>query len=78
MGFSDLPRASGEEHQKVFESLGWVVRKAGNHITMTHSGHFGVTLSIPNHREVRLGTLKVLVRDAGLTDKQYRTAFDLL
>lgn len=76
MGLSDLPLASGKKHQKVFESLGWVLRRDGNHIIMTHPNHFGVNLSIPNHAEVRKGTLKALVAAAGLTDKQYRDFFN--
>jgi hypothetical protein len=33
-------------------------------------------LSIPDHDEVRLGTLKKLVEVAGLTAKKYRELFD--
>lgn len=76
MGLSDLPLASGKKHQKVFESLGWVLRRDGNHLVMTHPAHFGVNLSIPNHKQVRKGTLKQLVSKAGLTDEQYRVFFD--
>jgi predicted RNA binding protein YcfA (HicA-like mRNA interferase family) len=76
MGLSDLPLASGKEHQKVFEALGWRLRREATHLVMTHSAHPGVHLSIPNHKEVRRGTLKQLVHDAGLTDKQYRVFYD--
>ncbi|MDQ2925841.1 MAG: type II toxin-antitoxin system HicA family toxin [Acidobacteriota bacterium] len=78
MGLSDLPLADGKAHKKVFESLGWIVRKESTHIILTHPAHFGVNLSIPNHREVKRGTLKSLVRDAGLTDQKYRNFFDNL
>lgn len=77
MGISDLPLASGKKHQKVFEALGWILRRDGNHLVMTHAAHLGVTLSIPNHKEVRRGTLKAIVAAAGLTDKQYRQSFDI-
>lgn len=76
MGLSDLPLASGRKHQKVFESLGWVVRRDGNHIVMTHSNVRGVTISIPNHSEVKRETLKSIVRVAGYTDRNYRLYFD--
>ena len=36
----------------------------------------GVTISIPNHSEVKKETLKSIVRAAGYTDKEYRKAFD--
>ena len=78
MGLSDLPLDKGTVHQKVFEAFGWVLRRAGEHIVMTHPSHSGVTLSIPNHREVRRGTLHSLVRSASLTDKQYRAMYDSL
>jgi predicted RNA binding protein YcfA (HicA-like mRNA interferase family) len=76
MGLSDLPLASGVQHQKVFEELGWVLRRDGNHLVMTHPAHPNVNLSIPNHKEVRKQTLKALVRAANLSDKQYRVFFD--
>jgi predicted RNA binding protein YcfA (HicA-like mRNA interferase family) len=76
MGQSDLPLASGKEHQAVFERLGWILRKDSTHLVMTHPNHFGVNLSIPNHKEVRKGTLKSIVAAAKLSDKQYRAIFD--
>ncbi len=78
MGQSDLPLASGKKHQKVFESLGWILRRDASHITMSKPGVAGVTLSIPNHDEVKRGTLHSLVRFAGMTDREYRNAFDKL
>lgn len=76
MALTQLPLASGEQHQEVFESLGWNLRVKGNHIVLTHPHHPQVFLSIPNHREVKRGTLKRIVRDAGLTDEQYAVFFD--
>ncbi len=55
-----------------------MVRRDGNHIVMTHSNVMGVTISIPNHPEVRRETLKSIVRAAGYTDKNYRLYFDAL
>ena len=71
MSFSDLPMASGRAHVKAFCSIGWTVRKRkdGSHIVLTKAGVAAV-LSIPDHKEVRRGTLKELVRDAGLTDAE--------
>jgi hypothetical protein len=37
---------------------------------------YPVLLSIPDHKEVAMGTLKQLVRVAGLTDEEYRKIFD--
>lgn len=47
MSLTDLPLASGQQHKKVFESLGWEVRRDANHIVMTHRNIAGVTISIP-------------------------------
>jgi predicted RNA binding protein YcfA (HicA-like mRNA interferase family) len=76
MGLSELPDASGKKHQKAFQKLGWVTRRAGNHIVMTHPNSFGVTLSIPNHDHVKRPLLQRLIRLAGLTDSVYRKIFD--
>ena len=35
MGISDLPLASGLRHAKVFQKLGWVVRRNSSHIVLT-------------------------------------------
>jgi hypothetical protein len=43
---------------------------------MTHPNIKGVILSILDHREVALGTLRKLVKIAGITDDDYRRAFD--
>jgi len=78
MSFSTLPKACGRDHVKAFKSLGWRERKrkSGSHIILTNPGISGVILSIPDHKEVSLGTLSQLVRAAGLDDEEYRNAFD--
>ena len=74
MALSDLPLASGREHMKVFTSLGWTLRREGEHIVLKKSG-VGM-ISIPNHREVKRQTLRRIIQHAGLTDEEYRDAFD--
>jgi len=78
LGLSDLPRASGLEHVRVFRKFGWMVRREGNHIILTHPDKPRVTLSIPNHPEVKLPLLKRQIQIAGLDDKLYRSVFDSL
>ncbi len=66
-----LPRLSGREVVKVFESWGWVkVRQNGSHIILVKVGQF-VTLSVPDHKEVAAGTLRSLIRYAGLTVEMF-------
>lgn len=73
MGFA-LPVMSGREVVRVFESLGWeVVRQTGSHIIMVKDEEL-VTLSVPDHREVAKGTLRSLIRTAGLTVDEFVAA----
>ena len=76
MSATELPKARGRDHVKVFETLGWTVRrKRGSHIVMTKPGMTTV-LSVPDHKELAIGTLRQLVRAAGMDDGEYRAAFD--
>ena len=62
-----LPRPSGLEVVRVFESFGWQkARQSGSHIVLVREGH-PATLSVPDHKEVAVGTLRSLIRAAGLT-----------
>lgn len=71
---SALPVMSGREVVHIFESLGWeAVRQAGSHIIMTKDREL-VTLSVPDHREVSKGTLRSLIRAAGLTVEEFVAA----
>ena len=72
-----LPRASGLKHVRAFERDGWVIdRIKGSHYIMLKEGH-EATLSIPVHpgEVLNLGTLKGLIRDAGLTNQEYIDLF---
>lgn len=69
-----LPVLSGRDVVRVFESLGWQVsRQSGSHIVMLKEGEMA-TLSIPDHREVAKGTLRSLIRAAGLTLAEFLAA----
>jgi predicted RNA binding protein YcfA (HicA-like mRNA interferase family) len=69
-----LPVLSGREVVRVFESYGWqVARQSGSHIVMVQDGELA-SLSIPDHREVAKGTLRSLIRAAGLTVAEFQAA----
>jgi len=69
-----LPVVSSAQVVKAFERLGWeVVRRKGSHIIMVREGHVA-TLSIPDHKEIARGTLRSLLRAAGLTSEQFLDA----
>ena len=64
---SVLPVLSGRKAVWVFEKLGWqVARQRGSHIILIKDGEMA-TLSVPDHKEVAKGTLRSLIRSAGLT-----------
>lgn len=68
---SPLPVLSGREVVRALETFGWqVVRQSASHIIMVKEGE-QVTLSIPDHREVAKGTLRSLIRAAGLTVQEF-------
>jgi predicted RNA binding protein YcfA (HicA-like mRNA interferase family) len=68
-----LPVISGREAVDAFEKAGWTeTRIEGSYIIMTKAGK-PVSLSIPNHREVKRGTLRGLIRHAGLTVGEFST-----
>ena len=69
-----LPVLSGSETVRNFERFGWdVARQRGSHIVMTKPGEMA-TLSVPKHSTVAKGTLRRLIRDAGLTVAEFCAA----
>jgi predicted RNA binding protein YcfA (HicA-like mRNA interferase family) len=69
-----LPRLSGREVVRVFESMGWErVRQSGSHIILVREGRH-VTLSVQDHREVAVGALRSLIRAAGMTVEGFAEA----
>jgi predicted RNA binding protein YcfA (HicA-like mRNA interferase family) len=66
-----LPVISGREAVRRFTSFGWqFVRQRGSHMILTKPGSI-VTLSVPDHREIAKGTLRSLIRLAGLTAEEF-------
>jgi predicted RNA binding protein YcfA (HicA-like mRNA interferase family) len=66
-----LPVLSGRKVVRAFEKFGWqVARQRGSHIIMVKEGD-NVTLSIPDHKEVAKGTLRSLIRAAGMTVEEF-------
>jgi predicted RNA binding protein YcfA (HicA-like mRNA interferase family) len=66
-----LANISGKEAVKVFQRAGWnIVGQVGSHVVMTKSG-VRVNLSIPQHRELSIGTLRALIGHSGLTVDEF-------
>jgi len=69
-----LPVLGGHEVVRVFQKLGWeVARRRSIHIILTREGS-AATLSVPDHKEVARGTLRALIRAAGLTVEEFLDA----
>ena len=66
-----IPLMSGREVVRALEKFGWqVVRQRGSHIILVKEGS-RATLSVPDHKEIARGTLRSLVRAAGLTVEEF-------
>ena len=70
----ELPVISGREARQVFEKHGWSFRRqVGSHMILTRPNSIA-SLSIPDHRELAPGTLRKLIRLAGLTVAEFKDA----
>ena len=66
-----LNNISGKETVKAFQKAGWQpIGQVGSHLVMTKPG-VRVNLSIPQHKELSVGTLRALIRNAGLTVEEF-------
>ena len=66
-----LPVISGREVKRALEQLGWqFARQRGSHMILIKPGH-PASLSVPDHREIARGTLRSLIRSAGLTVEEF-------
>ncbi|MGH8313504.1 MAG: type II toxin-antitoxin system HicA family toxin [Gammaproteobacteria bacterium] len=64
-----LPHVSGAEVVRVLEQLGFVVaRQRGSHIVLRRGTRGCV---VPNHREIKIGTLSGILKQAGLTADEF-------
>lgn len=72
----DLPSVTGEQGVSAFENLGFsVVRISGSHRIMKKPGH-RYNLAVPVHkgRVLKRGTLRGLIRSAGVTLDEFLAA----
>ena len=71
-----LPVLSGGEAVKAFVKAGWFVdRRRGSHMILVKDGH-PATLSVPDHKELAKGTLRSLIRAAGMTAEDFTALAD--
>ena len=67
-----LPVVSGQEAVRAFGKIGYAIdHQTGSHIILRHKESPHRRLTVPNHKEIAKGTLRSLVRQAGLTVKEF-------
>lgn len=68
-----LPSISAREAIRAFEKSGFHrVRQSGSRVVLQRrSGHSTVTLVVPNHEELAKGTLRAVIRKAGMTVEEF-------
>jgi predicted RNA binding protein YcfA (HicA-like mRNA interferase family) len=68
---SKLPAVSGTQCIKALERAGFVVyRQRGSHITLVRADPKAQT-TVPNHKELDRGTLRAIIRQAGLSVDEF-------
>ena len=71
---SELPQVSGAKAVKAFGRIGFQqARQVGSHAILKKE-NYPLLLSVPLHREMKPGTLRRLIRDAGITIEEFRKA----
>ena len=67
-----LPVISGSDAVRAFRRAGYEFdEQHGSHIIMRHVDPLHRRLSIPNHKELAKGTLRALIREAGLSVDEF-------
>jgi predicted RNA binding protein YcfA (HicA-like mRNA interferase family) len=67
-----LPVVSGGEAVKAFRKIGYELdEQHGSHMILRRMDSPHRRLSVPNHKELAKGTLRALIREAGLTIEEF-------
>jgi len=68
---SKLPVLSGREVIRILCGFGYSVRgRESSHVHLRHL--FRKPLTIPDHKEIARGTLRAIIREAGLTLEEFK------
>jgi predicted RNA binding protein YcfA (HicA-like mRNA interferase family) len=70
---SKLPVVSGQQAVQVFTKIGYVVvRQRGSHLRLRDDDNPAhLALTVPNHKVLKVGLLRALIRDADLTTDEF-------
>jgi predicted RNA binding protein YcfA (HicA-like mRNA interferase family) len=65
-----LPVVPGKDVIKALSKIGYYVRdRKGSHVHLRH--HYRKPLTVPDHPEVAKGTLRAIIKEAGLTVEEF-------
>ncbi len=68
---SGLPRISGRECVKALAQAGFYLkRQEGSHMVLRRDDPFGQVV-VPDHKELDRGTLRAIIRQAGLSVDEF-------
>ena len=72
---SGLANISGKDAIKAFQKLGWyIVGQVSCHVVLSKVGE-KANLSVPQHKELSIGTLRSLIRCSGRTVEEFLEKF---
>ena len=67
-----LPVISGKDAVRALAKRGYLLdHQTGSHMILRHKDPPYRRLTIPNHKELAKGTLRAIIRDAGLTVEEF-------
>ncbi len=70
---SKLPVVSGKELCKRLKKIGYSIdHQTGSHIILRNQSPPHRRLTVPDHQEIAKGTLRAIIRQAGLTLEEFR------
>jgi len=70
---SHLPCLSGREVVKALEKVGFAFdHQRGSHIVVRNAQPPHRRITVPDHREVAKGTLRAIIRQAGLSVDEFK------
>jgi predicted RNA binding protein YcfA (HicA-like mRNA interferase family) len=70
---SKLPVVSGKQLCKTLGRIGYFIdHQTGSHIILRQESPPHRRLTVPNHKEIARGTLRAIIRQAGLTADEFR------
>ena len=69
---SKLPVVSGKQVCIVLEKIGYRIdHQTGSHIVLRNQNPPYRRITVPNHKELAKGTLRAIIRQAGLTVDEF-------